>query len=70
MADALETDCMDIKLLSTHLYSTTQTINICLDDCFCWRGANCHGFRFFVFLFFSKKDFDLNINTGKEDVSF
>lgn len=52
MANALETDCMDIKLLSTHLCSTTQTVNICLDDCFCWKGANCHGSNFLVFLFY------------------
>ena len=26
--------------------------------------------NYFVFLFFEKKNFDLNINTGKENVSF
>lgn len=55
MANALETDCMDIKLLSTHRCSTTQTINICLDDCFYWRGANCHGSKLFCILVLWKK---------------
>lgn len=67
MANALETDCSDIKLLSTHLCSAAQTANVCLDDCFSWRGTNCHGFHFFLFLFgillLFKKRSDLNINT-------